>query len=366
MPTPQSVDGQRIAPVLPPPTTPADGPSEARAPIAPVPRAIGPGTAAGGRQSARLTAPEPESAANWDRLLRARIGKHSFGLSPPGLLLVYLDWLLHLGISPGKQWDLVRKLVRKSLRFAIYAARAGFGRGTPLAIEPLPQDHRFISPEWQKWPFNLYYQSFLFVQQWLHNATTCVRGVSHHDEAVVSFVARQLLDIISPVNSAWTNPEVLKATFEQGGMNLLRGAANFVEDWERTILGQRPPGTEAFPVGQAVAVTPGKVVYRNRLIELLQYAPATETVQAEPVLIVPAWIMKYYILDLCPHNSLVKYLVDRGHTVFMISWKNPGPDDRDLGMDDYRTLGIQEALKAIAAIRPGQKVHAVGYCLGGT
>jgi polyhydroxyalkanoate synthase len=294
------------------------------------------------------------------------VGRLSFGLSPPGLLLVYLDWLVHLAFSPGKQLDLARKLLRKALRFGYYASRAAFQPEAPPAIEPLPQDQRFADPAWRTWPFNPYHQSFLLAQQWLHNATTGVRGVSPHDEAVATFVGRQLLDIFSPTNFPWTNPEVLKTTLEQGGSNFLRGAMNLLEDWERAVLGRKPAGTEPFQVGRTLAVTPGKVAYRNRLIELLQYAPATETVQAEPVLIVPAWIMKYYILDLSPHNSLVKYLVDHGHTVFMISWKNPGPEDRDLGLEDYRTLGVMAALDAVSAIRPERKVHGVGYCLGGT
>jgi polyhydroxyalkanoate synthase len=274
--------------------------------------------------------------------------------------------MLHLGFSPGKQIELARKSLRKALRFSLYTTRATLQPGYPLAIEPLPQDQRFASPAWQKWPFNLYQQSFLLLQQWLHNATSGVRGVSRHDEEVVTFVGRQILDIFSPSNCPWTNPEILKATSEQCGSNLLRGTVNFCEDWERAMLGQKPAGSEAFPVGKVVAVTPGKVVYRNRLIELIQYAPTTQDVQAEPILIVPAWIMKYYILDLSPKNALVKYLVDRGHTVFMISWKNPGPADRDLGMEDYRTLGVMQALAAVSAIVPGNPVHAVGYCLGGT
>jgi polyhydroxyalkanoate synthase len=299
-------------------------------------------------------------------LLRAWVGRLSGGLSPAGLCLVSLDWLLHLGFSPGKQLDLARKSLRKAVRFNLYATRATLEPGYPPAIDPLPQDQRFAGPAWQQWPFNLYFQSFLFLQQWLHNATSGVRGVSRHDEEVVTFIGRQLLDIFSPANCPWTNPEILRATFEQGGTNLFRGAVNLCEDWERAVLGQKPAGTEAFPVGKAVAITPGQVVYRNRLIELIQYAPATQTVRAEPILIVPAWIMKYYILDLSPQNSLVKYLVDQGHTVFMISWKNPGPEDRDLGMEDYRTLGILPALAAASTIVPGRQVHAVGYCLGGS
>jgi len=310
--------------------------------------------------------PESESAANWDRLLRAWVGRLSLGLSPPGLQLVYLDWLAHRTFSPGKVFKLAWKLVRKALKFGLYAARATLQSDTPPAIEPLPQDQRFSSPDWKQWPFNLLSQAFLFAQQWLHNATTGVRGVSRHDEQVVTFIARQLLDVFAPTNFPWTNPEILKATVQQRGNNLVRGLQNFLEDCKRTVLNQKPVGTEAFAVGKTVAVTPGKVLYRNRLMELIQYAPATNTVQAEPVLIVPAWIMKYYILHLSPPNSLVKYLVEHGHMVFMISWKNPGPEDRDLSLDDYRTLGVMEALTAVSTILPGPKVHAVGYCLGGT
>ena len=159
---------------------------------------------------------------------------------------------------------------------------------------------------------------------------------------------------------------ILRHTIGAGGLNLLKGWQNWIEDWERAISGKKPIGAENFVVGRDVARTPGKIVYRNRLIELIQYAPATAAVRPEPVLIVPAWIMKYYILDLSPENSLVKYLTEQGFTVFMISWKNPGPDDRDLGMEDYRTLGVMSALDVVNAIVPNQKVHAAGYCLGGT
>ena len=185
-------------------------------------------------------------------------------------------------------------------------------------------------------------------------------------KTMVEFVSRQILDMVSPSNFLATNPEVLRQTVSKGGMNLVSGLRNLVEDWERAVSGKKPVGTENFVVGRDVAATPGKVVYRNRLIELIQYAPATDKVRPEPVLIVPAWIMKYYILDLSPQNSLVKYLTEQGFTVFMISWKNPSPEDRDLGLDDYRTLGVMAALDAIGAIVPDQKVHAVGYCLGGT
>ena len=302
-----------------------------------------------------------------DRSLHAAEARFTSGLSPAALTYAYLHWATHLADQPGKRLQLVDKAFRKTVRFSDYALRYAMSGGkTDCCIDPLPQDKRFAAHEWQRFPYNFIYQGFLLQQQWWHNATTGVRGLSKQHENMIEFAARQLLDMVSPSNFLPTNPEVLQHTLANGGGNLLRGWQNFVEDWQRAVAGKKPVGTENFVVGRDVAVTPGKVVYRNRLIELIQYAPTTGKVRPEPILIVPAWIMKYYILDLSPHNSLVKYLTEQGFTVFMISWMNPGPDDRDLGLDDYRTLGVLAALDAINAIVPEQKVHAVGYCLGGT
>ena len=309
---------------------------------------------------------EPMPLEDLNRFFHAAIAKGTLGISPAALALAFTDWWLHLISAPGKQIELTRKAVRKSLRLAVHAARSGSSPDCGTCIEPLAHDRRFDDPQWQQAPYNLIYQSFLLTQQWWHNATTRVRGVSAENEHIVDFVTRQILDVFAPTNFLWTNPVLLNRTLAEGGANLQRGALNFIEDWERSVAGRKPVGTEDFKVGEDLAATPGKVVYRNRLIELIQYSPQTDKVQAEPILIVPAWIMKYYILDLSPDNSLVRYLVDSGHTVFMVSWLNPTADDRDLGMDDYRTLGIEAALDAIEAIVPKQKIHALGYCLGGT
>ena len=162
------------------------------------------------------------------------------------------------------------------------------------------------------------YQAFLLNQQWSHNATTGLRGVSKQHENMVHFMSRQIIDMVSPSNFLLTNPEILRHTVSKGGMNLVSGFQNLIEDWDRRINGKKPVGTEDFVVGRNVAVTPGKVIYRNRLLELIQYTPVTDKVRPEPVLIIPAWIMKYYILDLSPQNSLVKYLTEQGFTIFMI------------------------------------------------
>lgn len=309
---------------------------------------------------------EAGSRSSLDQPLHAALGRFTAGISPVALSQAYTDWAQHLLLSPDKQAEIVLKAQRKWSRYLEYCLRACADPACPACIDPLPQDKRFRADAWQAWPYTAIYQGFLLTQQWWHNATTGVPGVSKHHEEVVSFVARQLLDTISPANFLGTNPEVLKATLNSGGQNLVHGAVNFIDDWRRAFGGQPPAGVEDFEVGRTLAITPGKVVLRNELIELIQYAPATDQMHPEPVLIVPAWIMKYYILDLSPENSLVKYLVEKGHTVFMISWKNPAAEDGDLDLEDYRSLGVMAALDAVSAIARGKRVHGVGYCLGGT
>ena len=304
-----------------------------------------------------------------DPPFHAALARRFASLSPAAGLLAASDWALHLAASPGKCMDLARLAMHQSGELAEYARErmtAGADQQARLGVQPAVEDRRFRAPEWQQWPFNYLHQSFLFKQQWWAAATHGVQGVEKHHENMVAFAARQWLDIFSPGNQLATNPVVLQRTLQQGGANLLRGALNAADDLQRLAADQGPAGVEDFVVGRDVAITPGKVVLKNRLMELIQYTPTTAAVHPEPILIVPAWIMKYYILDLSPHNSLIRYLVDQGYTVFCLSWKNPGYEDRDMGMDDYLDLGFHAALDAVNAIVPKQKVHATGYCLGGT
>lgn len=302
-----------------------------------------------------------------DRSLQTAVGKLTGGISPSALMLAFFDWYFHLLIHPAKQlelsdlfqkyyWDFVRQY---------FGHIAGDPTGEYAAIS-IPHDKRFIDKSWQQFPYSFIYESFLMLQNWWHCATTDVRGVSRHHEEVVDFVLRQILDMLSPSNSPLTNPEVQKAAVEQQGENFIRGFENYIDDVRRYQMNEPPVGSENYAIGKNIAITPGKVIYQNHLIELIQYSPMTNKVYAEPILITPAWIMKYYILDLTPKHSLVKYLVKHGHTVFMISWKNPKKKDRDLGMDDYLNLGIMSAIDVVSAVVPKQKIHLVGYCLGGT
>jgi len=308
------------------------------------------------------------AAVTLDPPVHALQARWSASLSMESLYLAFADWMLHLLRSPGKRLDLLQMGLEQARQLQAYLFKIAMTRdGDAMPFAQVPaNDNRFINPAWQLWPFNVLYQSFLLQQRWWHAATTGVHGVSAHHQAVMDFVTRQWLDVLSPGNFLFTNPVVLERTHRQGGRNLVRGALNWMEDVMRHVSGAAEPGSERFVVGRDVAATPGRVVLQNALIELIQYAPSTETVRPEPILIVPAWIMKYYVLDLSRNNSLVAYLVAQGYTVFCISWKNPDRSDANLTMDDYLNLGVRATLGAINAILPQCRVHAVGYCLGGT
>ena len=281
-------------------------------------------------------------------------------IAPATVAGAFMDWWMHLASSPAKQWELALYAGEQLVRVG------GAISGGDDPARPLPQDKRFADPAWSQPPWHWFAQGFLMQERWWNRATRGVPGVDPHRANMVQFGARQCLDMVAPTNFLSTNPVVQKRTLREGGMNLLRGMVHLSEDLWREASDLPPVGAERWKVGQDVASTPGRVVLRTPLIELIQYAPVTATVHAEPVLIVPAWIMKYYVLDLSPANSMIRHLVERGHTVFAISWKNPVTEDQDLGMDDYVQLGVRAALEAVRAIVPGQRVHATGYCLGGT
>jgi hypothetical protein len=189
-----------------------------------------------------------------DRSLHAAMARVTAGLSPAALAHAYWDWAAHLAFAPGKRLQLVDKAFRKAVRLATYTCRcAACGAASEPCIEPLPQDRRFAGKEWQEWPYSFLYQAFLLNQQWWHNATTGVRGVSKQHEDMVEFMSRQVLDIFSPSNFPLTNPEVLGRTVEKGGANLVSGLQNLAEDWERAVSGKRPVGTDKFAVGRNVA-----------------------------------------------------------------------------------------------------------------
>lgn len=303
-----------------------------------------------------------------DLIAHAGVAMLTGGLSPASAMLACADWAWHLAISPGKCLELGAQAWRNTAN-ALRSALPGAPEIAPPAAAAA--DPRFAGASWSIWPFSAYRDTFLRTQQWWQNATTGVPGVDRHHEDVVRFIARQWVDACSPGNFVATNPVVLETAMKSGGANFVTGLHHWSEDLADLVkhAGGAPAHSRAAPMayepGHDVAITPGKVVWRNELCELLQYAPLTRTVAREPVFIVPSWIMKYYILDLQPHNSLVRFMVEQGFTVFTLSWHNPRADARDLGLHDYLQRGALAALAEVRA-RCGEPVHAVGYCLGGT
>ncbi len=301
-----------------------------------------------------------------DRALRASMARLTSGVSIHSAGTAWADWLTHLSRAPGRQAELYEKAVTNFWKLAFDTMGPSSPLGPDGGFHEDADDHRFGHPAWDHLPFRAWKQSFLAVEDWWSDATREVRGMHHANADRVAFMARQMLDMAAPSNSPFLNPAIIEKSLKSGGVNLLEGAQNFAADMARQLANAPAPDSPDFRVGEDIACTPGEVIYRNEVMELIQYAPQTDKVRAEPVLIVPAWIMKYYILDLSPHNSLINHIVSQGFTVFAISWRNPGPEQRDLSLDDYRRLGVMAALDAIERIVPDEKIHACGYCLGGT
>jgi len=309
----------------------------------------------------------PRATREVDREFRAHVAQMTAGLAPTAFTTAWADWAMHLALAPAKQREMQQHVVERAQDTWAFALRALAGAPvSPSDGFAGGPDRRFETADWSQYPFNVYARAYQNIAALLKDVVRDVDGVTEYHDQLLEFAVRMLVDATSPSNFLASNPELLAQTQEEQGRNLMRGFENLAEDMQRTLAGMEPVGAEEFEVGRNVAATPGKVVFRNELVELIQYAPTTKDVYAEPILIVPAWIMKYYILDLSPRNSMIKYLVDQGHTVFAMSWKNPDEKDRDTGMDDYVTKGFFAALDAVTTIVPDRKVHAIGYCIGGT
>jgi polyhydroxyalkanoate synthase len=298
-----------------------------------------------------------------DQALHAATAKVTNGLSPNATMAAWTDWLGHLAAAPGRQLALWDHATRNVMALAQDALRTDHEESPP-PFRPDRTDHRFAHPGWARPPFRAWAQGYLAAQDWWQAAASDLPGVQPRNAERVRFMLRQMLDAASPSNSPALNPEIIETLADHGPDALAAGLRHWREDGIAALTDQS--AASELVVGRDIACTPGQVVFRNHLFELIQYAPQTDTVQAEPVLIVPAWIMKYHILDLSPHNSLINWLVGQGHTVFCISWINPDAGMADVALDEYRRDGVMAAIDTVAQIVPDTPIHACGYCLGGT
>ncbi|SEF03870.1 polyhydroxyalkanoate synthase [Rhizobiales bacterium GAS188] len=236
-------------------------------------------------------------------------------------------------------------------------------------VQDQRSDRRFKNPEWtENAIFDFIKQSYLISSKAILSSVHGVKGLDQNSARKVEFYSRQFVDAISPSNFVATNPEVLRKTLETGGENLINGLSNLLEDIERGKgrLAIKMTDMDAFRLGENLATTPGKVIYQNEMMQLIQYTPSTKKVRKTPLLIVPPWINKFYVLDLNPQNSFIRWLVGQGHTVFVISWVNPDAGLSDKSFEDYMKEGPLAALDAIEAATGEHEANLIGYCLGGT
>jgi polyhydroxyalkanoate synthase len=288
---------------------------------------------------------------------------------PAHLTEAFTEMAERLAKSPEKVVDTHIAFMQDYVRLLQATLARAAGQPAETVIEPEKGDKRFKDPAWEEiWFFDYIKQSYLLMSRWVQSLVKKADGLDPRILRKVDFYARQMVDAMSPANFWMTNPEVLRVTQETHGENLIKGLEHLLNDIERghgqLMISMTSPN--AFQFGDNIAVTPGKVVFQNELFQLLQYSPATETVHKTPLLIVPPWINKYYILDLGKKNSFIRYLVDQGHTVFCMSWVNPDQRHAKIQFEDYMMLGPVTALREVGNITGEKAVNLIGYCIGGT
>lgn len=290
-------------------------------------------------------------------------------LDPFNMKQAYSDWWEAVAKNPQKVIEANMAFWQKSLELTQQAMFGFMGADTAPVIETPKSDRRFSHEDWANKPiFDVIKQSYLLTSDWMRKVVASAEGLDEHTSERVKFFTERMLDAMSPTNFALTNPAVIEKIRETKGANLVHGLKNMLEDLEagKGQLKIRMTDASAFELGKNVAATPGKVVFQNRMFQLLEYTPTTEQVLKRPLLIVPPWINKFYIMDLQPKNSLLKWLVDQGHTVYVISWVNPDETYAETGFEDYITGGVLKALDAIQYDTGESEINAIGYCIGGT
>lgn len=288
---------------------------------------------------------------------------------PLHLTQTFMDFTAKMLADPNRLLQAQMELWEQYMKLWQVTAQRMMGQKVEPLVEPAKGDKRFNDPAWKdEVVFDYLKQSYLLTARWLQQTVKQVEGVDDKTAQKVDFYTRQFIDALSPSNFAMTNPQVVKATVESKGENLIKGLQNLLTDLERGkgSLAIRQTDMNAFKVGENVATSPGKVVFQNELIQLIQYAPTTDEVYAMPLLIVPPWINKFYILDLKPENSFIRWATGQGYTVFVVSWVNPDEQLAKLVFEDYMKLGPLAALDAIEKATGEKKVSAIGYCIGGT
>ncbi|MCC6469170.1 MAG: class I poly(R)-hydroxyalkanoic acid synthase [Alphaproteobacteria bacterium] len=293
-----------------------------------------------------------------------------FGMGDPlNIGAAFLEMTTRLMSNPAKLMQAQFTLWQDYMTLWQTATRRFLGEEQTPLIEPGPEDRRFKDAAWDdNAVFDYIKQSYLLTARWLQTTVRDVDGMDDKTTKKVDFYTRQFVDAMAPSNFVMTNPEVIRATMESGGENLVKGLENLLKDLERGKgkLNIKMTDFEAFEVGKNIAVTPGKVVFETPLMQLIQYTPTTETVMKRPLLVIPPWINKFYILDLREKNSFIKWAVDQGITVFVVSWVNPDEKLAQMTFEDYMHQGTLAALDAIPKITGEKSVNVIGYCLGGT